>query len=57
MKTRFLVLAVAAIVVLVSFTVVSVHKPARVPAGKQEKHQGPAYSTEPLGGFVAHDRM
>jgi hypothetical protein len=56
MKTRFLLVAVGAILALVSFTVVTVHKPAQAPASKQEQ-QGPAYRTEPLGGFVAYDRL
>jgi hypothetical protein len=56
MKMRFLLVAIGAILALVSFTVVTVHKPAQAPASKQEQ-QGPAYRTEPLGGFVAHDRL
>jgi type II secretory pathway component PulL len=56
MKTRFLLVAIGAILALVSFTVVTVHKPAQAPASKQEQ-QRPTYRTEPLGGFVAHDRL
>ncbi|MCX7637762.1 MAG: hypothetical protein N2044_07965 [Cyclobacteriaceae bacterium] len=53
---RSLILAVAAIVVLLSFTVVSVRRHKQAPVSKQER-QGPVYRTEPLGGFVAEDRL
>lgn len=57
MKPRSILIALAALAVLVSFTVVSVRKPATKVAETRQEKQGPVYRNEPLGGFVAEDRL
>ncbi len=57
MKTRPIILALAALAVLVSFTVVSVRKPEAKAVEVKKEKQGSVYHNEPLGGFFAEDRL
>lgn len=57
MKARPIIIAITALAILLSFTVVSVRKPAAKAAETRQEKQGPVYRTEPLGGFVAEDRL
>ncbi len=57
MKNWLIILALAALVGLVSFSVVSVRKPEAKAAEAKKEKQGPVYRNEPLGGFFAEDRL
>jgi hypothetical protein len=57
MKARIFVLMLAMLVVLVSFSLISLHNPAAKAAGTDKAKAGTTYRSEPLGGFVAEDPL